>query len=213
MLRRRRQTFRLLETRRAVGYLVGLAGIAVWLYVLHALKRADLRFWRFLVGAVGLFVILMFYVRPWATQPLAQAVAAIAGLPGCGTFEAYFKYGVLFVDSASGAMTLKIDFECSGIVEIMAFVSLLAFFGVYTKPERVMVGIAGSLFIVLANVLRMVLIAEIIHFGGPDTYYLAHSLFGRLVFYALTVALYFYVFTKPQVVRMHVGRFTYDDAA
>ena len=198
-----------------MGYLIGLIGIAVWLYALHALKRADLHFWRFLVGSIGLFVILMLYVRPWATQPLAQAVAAIAGLPGqlTGTFEAYFKYGVLFVDSASGAMTLKVDFECSGIIEIMAFVSLLAFFRVYTRPERVMVGVLGTLFIVLANALRIILIAEIIHFGGPDMYYLAHSLFGRLVFYALTVALYFYVFTKPQIVRMQVGRFTYDHDA
>lgn len=196
-------------------YIVGLIGVAVWLYVLHALNRAELHFWRFLVGSIGLFIVLMMFVRPWATQPLAQAVAAIAGLPGwlTGTFEAYFKYAVVFVDSAAGAMTLKIDFECSGIVEIMAFVSLLAFFHVYTRAERVMVGVAGSLFIVVANALRIILIAEVIHFGGPDMYYLAHSLFGRLFFYVLTVILYFYVFTKPQVVRMHVGRFTYDHDA
>lgn len=198
-----------------MGYVIGLVGIAAWLYILHALKRADLHFWRFLVGSIGLFIILMFYVRPWATQPLAQAVAAVAGLPGwlTGTFEAYFKYGVLFVDSAAGAMTLKIDFECSGIVEIMAFISLLAFFRVYTRPERVLVGVLGSFAIVLANALRIILIAEIIHFVGPDAYYVAHSLFGRLLFYALTVALYFYVFTKPQVVRMQVGRFTYNHDA
>lgn len=190
---------------------LGVIGIAVWLYVLHTLKRADLRFWRYLVGAVGLFLILMFAVRPWATEPLAQAVAAIAGLFGMvtDTFDPNFKYGVLFVESASGAMTLKIDFECSGILEIMAFVSLLAFFQVYTRPERVFVGVAGSVGIILANVLRIILICEIIHFGGPSMYYVAHSLFGRLVFYALTVLLYFYVFTKPQVVRMKVGRFSY----
>lgn len=196
-------------------YIVGLIGVAVWLYVLHALNRAELHFWRFLVGSIGLFIVLMMLVRPWATQPLAQAVAAIAGLPGwlTGTFESYFTYAVVFVDSAAGAMTLKIDFECSGIVEIMAFVSLLAFFRVYTRAERLMVAVAGSLFIVVANALRIILIAELIHFGGPDMYYLAHSLFGRLFFYVLTVILYFYVFTKPQVVRMHVGRFTYDHDA
>ncbi len=154
----------------------------------------------------------MLFVRPWATQPLAQTVAAIAGLPGrlTGTFEAYFKYGVLFVDSAAGAMTLRIDFECSGIVEIMAFVSLLAFFEVYNRSERLLVGIFGSAAIILANVIRIILIAEIIHFGGAGYYYVAHSLIGRLVFYALTVALYFYIFTKPQIVRMRVGTFTYE---
>lgn len=197
-----------------MAIVIGIIACAAWLYALHALKRADLRFWRFLVGAIGLFVLLMLYVRPWATQPLAQAVAAIAGLPGSltGTFESYFKYGVVFVDSAAGSMTLKIDFECSGIVEIMAFVSLLAFFAVYTKPERVMVGVLGTLAIIMANVVRIILIAEIIHFMGPESYYAAHSLFGRILFYGLTVALYFYVFTKPQIVRMLVGRFAYDHA-
>ncbi len=193
-------------------YIAAVLLIAGWLYLLHVLKRAELKFWRFLAGSVGLFIILMLFVRPWATQPLAQTVAAIAGLPGrlTGTFEAYFKYGVLFVDSAAGAMTLRIDFECSGIVEIMAFVSLLAFFEVYNRSERLLVGIFGSAAIILVNVIRIILIAEIIHFGGAGYYYVAHSLIGRLVFYALTVALYFYIFTKPQIVRMRVGTFTYE---
>lgn len=186
--------------------------VALWLYILHALERSGLTFWRFLVGSVGLFILLMFLVRPWATQPLSQTVAAIAGLFGrlTGTFEAYFKYGVLFVDSSAGAMTLKIDFECSGIVEIMAFVSLLAFFGVYSRSERLVVGAVGSIAIVLANVLRIIVIAEIIYVGGASWYYVAHSLVGRLLFYALTVVLYFYVFTKPQIVRMKVGKFSYE---
>ena len=195
-----------------MAYAMGAAATLAWLYVLHALTRAELRFWRFLVGSIGLFVLLMVFVRPWATQPLAQVVAAVSGVFGnlTGTFESFFRYGVLFVDSAQGAITLKIDFECSGIVEIMAFVSLLSFFQVYNRSERVLVGIGGTLFILLANALRIILICEVIHFMGPGTYYVAHSLLGRLVFYALTVWLYFYVFTKPQVVRMRVGRFTYE---
>ena len=30
-------------------------------------------------------------------------------------------------------------------------------------------------------------------------YFLAHTIIGRLVFYACTIALYFYVFTKSQI--------------
>lgn len=197
-----------------MAVLAGVIACVVWLYALSVLRRAGLRFWHFLVGSIGLFVLLMVFVRPWATEPLARAVAAIAGLPGSltGTFEPYFKYGIIFVDSPAGSMTLKVDFECSGIVEIMAFESLLAFFAVYSKPERAMVGVLGALGIIFANVLRITMIALIIHFCGPESYYVAHSLFGRILFYALTVALYFYVFTKPQVVRMRVGRFNYEHA-
>ena len=31
------------------------------------------------VGMLGMFVLMMIFVRPWATQPLARIVAALAG--------------------------------------------------------------------------------------------------------------------------------------
>ena len=166
------------------------------------------------VGMCGLFIIMMVFVRPIATMPLARIVAAIAGFFGriTGTFSAFFKYGIIFVETAEGSMTLQIDFECSGIIEIMVYLSILAFFRVYTIPERAILSAVGVIYIVLANALRIVLIAEMIHFGGPKMYYVAHTYLGRIFFYAATVVLYFYVFTKSQVVRMKVGSFTYDKA-
>ncbi len=194
-------------------YIVAIIVVLVWLYLLRVTDRAKLQFWHYLLGAMGLFILMMFYVRPVLTEPLARAVAAIAGLVGkvSGTFVPYFKYGILFVQSNVGAITLQIDFECSGIIEIMAFLSLLIFFRVYTVAERVIVAICGVLYIMLANALRIILICEMIHFGGLDLYYISHALIGRLVFYALSVLLYFYVFTKPQIIRMKLGKFSYGD--
>ena len=190
-------------------YLIGIIAVFVWLYLLHVTDRAKLPFWHYILGAMGLFLLMMFYVRPVLTEPLARAVAALAGLVGkiTGTFSPFFKYGILFVQSDVGAITLQIDFECSGIIEIMAFLALLVFFRVYTVAERVIVSIRGM----LANALRIILICEMIHFGGLDLYYMSHAVVGRLVFYVLSVLLYFYVFTKPQIVRMRLGKFSYGD--
>ena len=194
-------------------YLIGIIAVFVWLYLLHVTDRAKLPFWHYILGALGLFLLMMCYVRPVLTEPLARAVAALAGLVGkiTGTFSPFFKYGILFVQSDVGAITLQIDFECSGIIEIMAFLALLVFFRVYTVAERVIVSICGILYIMLANALRIILICEMIHFGGLDLYYMSHAVVGRLVFYVLSVLLYFYVFTKPQIVRMRLGKFSYGD--
>lgn len=194
-------------------YLIGIIAVFVWLYLLHVTDRAKLPFWHYILGAMVLFLLMMFYVRPVLTEPLARAVAALAGLVGkiTGTFSPFFKYGILFVQSDVGAITLQIDFECSGIIEIMAFLALLVFFRVYTVAERVIVSISGILYIMLANALRIILICEMIHFGGLDLYYMSHAVVGRLVFYVLSVLLYFYVFTKPQIVRMRLGKFSYGD--
>ncbi len=193
-------------------YLICAVLLLTWGYTLRAMDRAQLHFWRFLLGSAGLFIFMMVMIRPVVVQPMARAVAAISGLFGSltGTFSAFFRYGILFIQSEGGAMTLQIDFECSGIIEIMAFLSLLAFFRVYSPSERVTVGILGTIYILLANVLRVTAICEMIHFIGPEVYYLAHSLVGRIIFYALSVLLYFYVFTRSHIVRLQLKKFSYE---
>lgn len=193
--------------------LICAALAVVWWYLLRVMDRAELNFWHFVLGSGGLFIFLIVLVQPILTKPLGQVVAAIAGLFGAltHTFAAYFRYSVLFIQAAEGAMTLQIDFECSGVIEILAFLSLLMFFRVYNRNQRVVIGLLGTIGIILANVLRIIVICEIIYFGGAKVYYVAHSLIGRFIFYGLSVLLYFYVFTKPQIVSMKVGNFKYGD--
>ena len=92
----------------------------------------------------------------------------------------------------------------------MLFRSLLIFYRVYTVYERFCVGVLGVIAMVLANALRITIICLMIYFGGIDTYFIAHTYVGRLVFYALSVVIYFYVFTKPQIIKQKVGSFRYD---
>lgn len=190
---------------------VGIVLIVVWLYLLWTLYRTKLLFWRFLIGSMGVFILMMVFVRPVITEPLARSIVALAGLFGeaTGTFTPYFRYGILFVESVQGAITLQIDFECSGVIEIMAYLSLLVFYRVYNIRERVVVGVLGTLYITVSNALRIIVISVMIYYFGLDVYYIAHTIVGRFVFYVLSILLYFYVFTKPQIIRMKLGKFTY----
>ena len=172
----------------SVNPIVAVAVIAVWLYILSVLTRAKLYAWKFMWGSFGLFLIMMITIRPVLTMPLARCVSALAGVTQA---------------------TLLIDFECSGIIEIMAFISLLAFFNVYNFSEKVMVGIGGFCYIMLCNALRIVMICMSVYFWGMGAYYVVHTFIGRIFFYVLSVYLYFYVFTKPQVIKMKVGSFSY----
>jgi exosortase family protein XrtG len=183
----------------------------IWLYVLHVMNKAQLKAWKFAWGSCGLFIIMMIFIRPYLTQPLAEVVAAVAGIIGdlTGMYSSYFKYGVIFIDSAAGAITLQIDFECSGILEIMAFISLLVFFDVYSVFGRIILSVVGTIYIILANALRITVICGIIHVFGVSAYHVAHTIVGRIIFYGLSVILYFVVFTKTQIIRQKVGGFTY----
>ena len=195
-----------------IKYIVGAIAMVVWLFVLHVLNKSKLNFWHFIIGSAGAFILMLVFLEPILMQPLARIVALLASLPGkiAGIYSAHYKYGVIFVDSAVGAISLKIDFECSGIIEIIAYLSLLMFYRVYSVYERIYVGVLGVIAMVLANVLRITVICLMIYFFGIDIYYIAHTFVGRLVFYSLSVLIYFYVFTKPQIIKQKVGSFRYD---
>lgn len=196
-----------------IKYIAGVIVLFIWLFLLYVLRKSKLNFWHYIVGSAGIFILMLFFLEPVLTEPLSRIVALLASLPGkiAGIYSAHYKYGVIFVDSAAGAISLKIDFECSGIIEIMAYLSLLVFYRVYTVYERFYVGVLGVIAMVLANALRITIICLVIHFGGIDMYYIAHTFIGRLVFYGLSVVLYFYVFTKPQIIKQKVGSFRYDN--
>lgn len=194
-----------------VKIIIAIIAVCLWLYLLRVFRRAEMKAWHFGAGALGLFAILMVAAVPYLTQPLARSVAAIAGLFGnlTGWFAPYFRYGIIFIRSGSESVSMLIDFECSGIIEILAFECLLVFFDVYSRYEKVIVGLGGFLAITLLNAARIVLIAAIVHFAGTGAFYVAHTFIGRIFFYVFTVILYFFVFTRPQVIRMKVGHIRY----
>lgn len=193
-------------------YVVAAAAIGLWVWLLRVLRKAGLKFWRYLLGSCGIFLILLILVRPWLVLPLARLIAAIAGIFGkvTGFYQAYYRYGVIFIESLNGAITVNIDLECSGFIEISAFISLLSFYGIYNIPERIYIGVVGTLYTMLTNALRIAVICTMIHFLGTDYYYVAHTIVGRIVFYVLQVILYFFVFTKPHVLKMKTGDFGYN---
>lgn len=188
-----------------------LLAVLLWAFLLAVTKKAELHAWQFLIGSMGLFLLLMAVARPVLTQPLARAVSGLVGVVGSltGQFTAYFKYGIIFIACGGESMTLQIDFECSGIIEIMAYESLLLFFEVYSATEKLLLALTGFCYIMVCNALRIVVICLAVCFFGPGAYYTAHAIIGRIIFYILSIYLYFYVFTKPQVVRMKVGSFAY----
>ncbi|MEE3393715.1 MAG: exosortase family protein XrtG [Lachnospiraceae bacterium] len=188
-----------------------LVVLIIWIYVLSVMKRGRLTFWYFLTGSVGLFLFMIVFVQDPMTPVLSHAVTMAAGIVGklTGTFYSYYQYSLLFVNHGTETITLVIDYECSGVIEMMAYLALLVFFPVYNIIEKFVTGAFGILWIFVSNVLRIVIIAFMVHFGGNDIFFLAHAVVGRLVFYALTITLYFYVFTRSQIIRQKVGAFKY----
>ncbi|MFC6202924.1 exosortase family protein XrtG [Lactiplantibacillus nangangensis] len=180
-----------------------LLGTVGWLYVLSVLKRAQLSAFFFIIGSAGLFFILSAISRPyWVwffTHAVIHGVALFNDLTNWCTIT--FKNGLVYIINGNNPVMMSIDYECSGIIETCAFVALVAFFPMYERKEKVFYAAFGILYIYLINVLRLVVVIAIVHFGGGQTFFLAHSVIGRLLFYVLVIALYYNVFTYSQLAR------------
>lgn len=183
----------------------------VWIYLLSVFTRGKLYFYQFIWGSVGLFVFMMMWIQPVAIRPLTNLVCSAAGVAGrmTGFYESYSEYSMLFVQHGSEAISLCIDYECSGIIEMMAYVSMLAFFWVYDWMQRIILSVLGCMMIFFANIIRLFVIGTTIYYFGNDAYYIAHTIVGRIIFYALSVILYYYIFTKSQIVKQKIGGFHY----
>ncbi|AAK80539.1 exosortase family protein XrtG [Clostridium acetobutylicum] len=187
----------------------------LWIYVISLLVRAKLHFFKFLIGSVGMFFFMMIFLQPYLVGILSKAVTAVAGIIGnsTGYYEAYYQYALILITKGSVNISMYIDYECSGVIEILAFTALLWFFPLYTTLEKVMYNIAGVAWIFMANTLRIFIICALVHAFGNNMYYFAHTIFGRIVFYVLSIILYFYVFTKSQIKSQKVGNVSYGNDA
>ncbi len=196
----------------ATTIIIAIILFILWRYFLYVFKKNKLEYFHFILGSVGFFMFSFWLLQPTLTPYLMRLVCYLTGLLGniSGVFTAYTSYGILFIDNQYGPISLYIDFECAGLIEIIVYVALLLYFRIYTKKEKAYLMVTGVLYIIGANVIRLFVICCIIHYFGNEYYYLAHTIVGRLLFYALTVALYFNVFTSKQIRKQQSGGFEYD---
>lgn len=187
--------------------------LILWIYLISVLSRAKLYFFKFIIGSVGLFFFTMVILQPYLVTILSQAVAAALGIVGdlTGYFESFYEYSLVLIKSGQSSISMYIDYECSGVIEILAFASLLWFFPLYNVLEKIMYTIIGVIWIFIANEIRIFSICVLVYHYGNNIFYFAHTIFGRIIFYILSIILYFYVFTASQIKRQKVGNFSYGD--
>ena len=105
----------------------------------------------------------------------------------------------------SEAISFFVDYECSGIIEMLVFICLIIFYPIYSTKEKAKLVLVGTLYIFLANVIRVFAICLILKVFGPKLLFFSHTIFGRLLFFYLMIIIYYQVFTRPHILRQKVG--------
>lgn len=178
-----------------------LFSVIFWGYILTVFRRTQLVAFYYIWGSIGIFFILITLSNPYwvweMTRLVTHVVSAITEI--CDIGKGFIKYGGILIDSSKSSIFLTIDYECSGIIEISALISLLIFFPVYSRKEKLFYSFLGFIGITLSNIVRLLSVIFVVHIFGEKSFFIAHSILGRLIFYVLTIIIYYYIFTYSQI--------------
>ncbi len=179
--------------------------IFIWLILYLFLRGARAWLIAYVVGAVGFTAIAVFYLRGTLIEARVEQLGALGahylstafGIPTRVFFDAPGTLLVLIVYQQSGWTAIEIDIECSGMLEFMVFSGLVLFYQGFPLLRRVLSLAIGIPIAYLINLCRIMIIVLMISYGGKDSIYLAHTVVARAFFFAMAMALYWQVFTRP----------------
>ncbi|MCX8007483.1 MAG: archaeosortase/exosortase family protein [Coriobacteriia bacterium] len=185
-----------------VGMGILVAGTAAWALVVAALRRA--RYWLlfYLLGGLGFVLVVLFWASRFGLDDVLEAfeaklavgIASVAGI-------ALSQLGAtgLAIPNHTGWAVFDVGIECSALIEMAAIVGLTVFYPAFDPARKAVNTVVGITTTFAINMLRIMVIVLIINAYGTGWVFAAHAVFGRVVFFIGTVALYWWLVTRPTV--------------
>jgi exosortase family protein XrtG len=183
--------------------------LVAWAAILWFLRSKRIWIFYYIWGAVGFTLLAILLLRgSWVEFGIEQ----LTGLTLHHTLG-YMGIETRVFDKAPGTIlmlikvdnswtAIDIDIECSGLLEGCVLMGLMLFYPAYKPRMKAVYSSTGLVMLYLINLVRLYVIVGTIHMGGRDVIYIAHSLIGRLVFFGLTITLYWWLFTRPSLVKV-----------
>lgn len=182
--------------------------VITWGMGILFLRLYRIWFFHYLLGTTGLAFILvyinrnLFHSEIYLAQSVAKSVHILGNLINIPTQifpQAPGLLLVLVIVQKIGWTALEIGVESSGLLEMCVLTALILFYPGWNWFSRILRIFIGLLFTWLANTARMTIIMLMLHYLGKDVLVLAHTFLGKLFFFICTIAIYWYLVTKPSL--------------
>jgi len=181
--------------------------LLLWILILLGLKKMKMNFFKFMIGSLGLFTIAMVFLSGFLEMGLSLAIANSLKVLENLThyFQVFAGNSIITMDTKSGIISMLINYECSGVIEMLVFTSLAIFFPFGSVLRKAFSIVMGNVYIYISNIIRIMSIIFITKTFGAEAYYVAHTLVARIIFFAFMLLLYYFVFTFTQLKYQNVG--------
>ena len=183
--------------------------ILAWALVVFFFRANRVWLPYYLLGSVGLAVIVIFLGRATPVQGFMETGVALAtfgvanavGIPA-RIFENDANSLMIFVigqlvGSDHGWTMVRVTIECSSLLETGVISGMVGFYPGWTVKRRISLVVLGALATYLANIVRMTVIIGTLHLFGKDSLFIAHTIVGRAIFFVLVIAIFWYIITLP----------------
>src|SRR4030067_733976 len=194
----------------AIGFILWWAVVVflhhfrVWLLFYVVASVGGVYWFILIIGNALGFELSLAHSVAWAVHVLSNLI----GIPTRIFESAPGVLLVLVVSQDVGWTILQIGVESSGLLEISVLASLLLFYPSWSLYHRGKVIAIGTLAVWSANVFRVLLIAVILNRMGKGSLVLAHTYFGKAIFFLLIVGIFWYLINKSTILdlRRRPGR-------
>lgn len=179
----------------------------LWSFVLVLFKNSKMYFFKFLAGSIGVFTISMIFFLPDLERILNICITNTLSIIGESSnfFQVFKGNSIVSIDTKNGIVSMLINYECSGVIEMLVFTSLALFFPFGGTIRKLLSIVIGIIYIFIANIFRIIFIVLALQIFGASSFYLVHTLFARILFFALTILLYYFAFTSTHLSYQRVG--------
>lgn len=184
---------------------LAVAALVIWAAALVFFRTFRIWLPYYLIGSVGLATALIYFGRTllpmehWLKLATAGHLHQLSEMIGVRTELFTGVPGallVLVISQDVGWTVIHIDIECSGLLESAVLIGLLAFYPGLRLPKKLFLIAIGIGATYAGNLIRMLAIVGILHWGGKDTLFISHTVVGRALFFAIVVFTYWFILTR-----------------
>ncbi|MCB2178840.1 exosortase/archaeosortase family protein [bacterium] len=191
--------------------------ILVWVIAIIFFRHYRVWFFYYLAGTIGLAFILVYltknilHAEVYLAQSVAFSVHHFANLIQIPTQifpKAPGLLLVLVIVQNIGWTALEVGVESSSLLEMCVLVSIVVFYPGWNLAGRTLRILAGIALTWIANTMRMILIMLMLHVFGKHVLVLAHTFLGKLFFFICTIAIYWFLITRPTLKNIKANIFS-----
>ncbi|WP_029215095.1 exosortase/archaeosortase family protein [Kallotenue papyrolyticum] len=177
-----------------------------WLSVLLFLRTYRIWLPYYVLGSVGLAYWMVLAGRAWfgldrwmavLVAVTTQRLADLLAIPTQTFAQAPGTLLVMVISQEIGWTALQVGVESSGLLELSVLTALLALYPGWSWRERGVLILGCAVLLIAANILRVLIIVALLHYLGKEALLLAHTIIGKVVFFGLTLAIYWLAITAP----------------